>query len=81
MVRQTTSQSWRGFIGGQRIRMLVETRGATADDEEIIYPSGTSATICGVVDFGEFQGEVVDVVIGKQAEQSATHLMPGTWRR
>jgi hypothetical protein len=64
MVRRTTKQSWHGFVSGQRVRMLIETRGATADDEEITYPSGTLATISTLADFGVFQGEGVDLVIG-----------------
>jgi hypothetical protein len=64
MVRHTTKQSWHGFISGQRVRMLIETRGATAGDEEIAYPSGTLATISRLANFGDFQGEGVDVVIG-----------------
>ena len=38
MSRQTTLQNWRGFASGERIVMLIETKGATADDEEIAYP-------------------------------------------
>lgn len=64
MVRRTTEKSWRGFVSGQRVRMLVATRGATADDEEITHPSGTLATISGLANFGELQGEGVDLVIG-----------------
>jgi len=63
MVRHTTKQSWHGFVSGQRVRMLVETRGATADDEEISHPSGTLATISRLANFGDYQGEGVDVVI------------------
>jgi hypothetical protein len=44
--------------------MLVETRGATADDEDITHPLGTLATISRLANFGDFQGEGVDVVIG-----------------
>ena len=59
MVRRTTKQSWHGFVSGQRVRMLIETRGATADDREIAHPSGTLATISGLANFGDFQGEGV----------------------
>jgi hypothetical protein len=45
--------------------MLVETRGATADDEEIAHPSGALATVSALADFGEFQGLGVDVIIGE----------------
>lgn len=65
MVRRTTKQSWHGFVNGQCVRMLIETRGATAEDEEIAYPSGTLATISGLANFGDFQGHGVDVVIGE----------------
>ena len=65
MVRQTTKLSWRGFIAGQRVRMLIETRGATAGDDEIRHPSGTLATISRLANFGELQGEGVDLVIGE----------------
>lgn len=64
MVRPTLKQSWHGFISGQRVRMLIETRGATADDREIAHPSGTLATIIRLADFGDFQGDGVDLVIG-----------------
>jgi hypothetical protein len=64
MVRRTPNQSWRGFLTGQRVKMLIETRGATADDEEIAHPSGTIATISSLANFGDFQGEGVDLVIG-----------------
>lgn len=65
MVKHTTKQSWRGFITGQRVRMLIETRGATASDEDIRHPSGMPATISSLANFGEFQGEGVDLVIGE----------------
>jgi hypothetical protein len=65
MVVQTTKQTWRGFIAGQRVRMLIDTRGASADEDEIVHPSGTLATISRLADFGEFQGEGVDLVIGE----------------
>ena len=64
MVRPTTKQCWHGFVTGQRVRMLVETRGATADDEEITHPPGTLGTISRLANFGDFQGEGVDVVVG-----------------
>lgn len=64
MVRRTARQSWHGFVSGQRVRMLIETRGATADDDEIAHPSGTLATIAGLANFGDFQGDGVDLVIG-----------------
>jgi hypothetical protein len=44
--------------------MLIETRGATADDEEITYPPGMPAKIAALADFGEYQGRGVDVIIG-----------------
>ena len=65
MVALTTHQTWRGFIAGQRVRMLIETRGATVDDEDISHPPATLATISRVADFGEFQGDGVDLVIGE----------------
>lgn len=64
MVRHTTKRSWHGFVSGQRVKMLIDTRGATADDEEITHPSGTLAIISGLGNFGAFQGEGVDLVIG-----------------
>jgi len=45
--------------------MLIETRGATASDEDIMHPSGTMAMISGLANFGKFQGEGVDLVIGE----------------
>ena len=65
MARRTTKQSWHGFVAGDRVRMLVETCGATASDEGIRHPSGTLATITNLANFGEYQGEGVDVVIGE----------------
>jgi hypothetical protein len=65
MVRPSEMQSWRGYMVGQRVRMLIETRGATADDEEIAHPSGTLATITHLADFGKSQGKGVDVIIGE----------------
>jgi hypothetical protein len=65
MVTCSKAQTWHGFSAGQRVRMLIETRGATADEEEIAYPPGTLATISNLANFGEFQGEGVDVVIGE----------------
>jgi hypothetical protein len=50
MVVQTTKQTWRGFIAGQRVRMLIDTRGASADEDEIVHPSGTLATISRLAD-------------------------------
>ena len=65
MVRRTMFQSWHGFVAGQLVRMLVDTRGATADDEEITHPSGTLARVSTLADFGAFQGLGVDVIIGE----------------
>lgn len=45
--------------------MLVEACGATASDEDIRHPAGTLATISNLANFGDFQGEGVDVVIGE----------------
>lgn len=67
MVSYTAKQSWRGFVSDQEVKMIVETRGATADDEETIYPAGTLARIFRLANFGTFQGEGVDVVIGEGA--------------
>ncbi len=64
MASQTTKQSWHGFVRGQCVRMLVETRGAAARDEEITHPPGTLATIGGLANFGDFQGDGVDLIIG-----------------
>jgi len=58
-------QTWRGFAAGEHVVMLIETKGATADDEEVAYPAGTQAIIDGLADFGEFQGNGVDVVVGR----------------
>ncbi len=65
MARKTTSTTWHGFAAGQRVTTLIETKGATADDEEVVHPPGTCATIEAIVDFGTFQGEGVDVTIGE----------------
>lgn len=66
MVRRIKLQRWHGFVAGQQVRMLVETRGATAADEEITHPPGTLARVGTIADFGEFQGLGVDVVIGER---------------
>ncbi len=65
MVGRTTQQSWRGFVAGERVRMRIETRGATASDEDIRHPFGTPAMISGLANFGKFQGEGVDLIIGE----------------
>jgi hypothetical protein len=60
-------QSWHGFVSDQQVKMLVETEGTTADDEQVIHPAGTLARIVALANFGEFQGEGVDVIVGKGA--------------
>jgi hypothetical protein len=65
MVARSKASSWHGFIAGQRVRILIETQGATAGEEEIIQAPGTLATITGLANFGKFQGEGVDVVVGE----------------
>jgi len=45
--------------------MRIETRGATGSDEDITHPSGTLAIISRLANFGEFQGDGVDLVIGE----------------
>lgn len=65
MSRQTTLQNWRGFASGERIVMLIETKGATADDEEIAHPPGTEATIDALADFGDYQGSGVHITVGR----------------
>lgn len=58
-------KTWRGFAAGERVVMVIETKGATADDEEISYPAGTQAIIDALANFGEFQGNGVHVVVGR----------------
>ena len=58
-------QSWRGFAAGERVIMLIETKGATSDDEEVAYPPGTQATIDALADFGKFQGNGAHIVVGQ----------------
>jgi hypothetical protein len=65
MSRQTTMQTWRGFAAGERVVMLIETKGATDEDEEVAYPAGTEAIIDALADFGEFQGNGVHIVVGR----------------
>jgi hypothetical protein len=55
---------WHGFAAGQHVEMLIETRGATADDEEVTYPAGTRAKIEAVVNLGKRQGNGVHITIG-----------------
>ena len=57
--------SWRGFVAGQRIMMLIETRGDTSNDDEVTYPIGSIGTIDATVDFGAFQGNGAHVIIGE----------------
>ena len=64
MSRRTTMQTWRGFGAGERVITLIETKGATDEDEEVAYPAGTEAIIDALADFGEFQGNGVHVVVG-----------------
>jgi hypothetical protein len=45
--------------------MIIETKGATADDEEVVYPPGARAIIDALADFGKYQGKGVDVTIGE----------------
>lgn len=56
--------SWHGFVAGQHVKMLIETKGATADDEEVTYPPGTRAKIEAVANFGERQGAGVHMTVG-----------------
>jgi hypothetical protein len=65
MSRQITMQTWRGFAGGEHVVMLVETKGATVDDEEVAYPPGTEATIDALADFGDYQGYGVHITVGR----------------
>jgi hypothetical protein len=65
MSRQTSLQTWRGFAGGERVVMLVETKGATVDDKEVAYPPGTEATIDALADFGDYQGNGVHITVGR----------------
>ena len=67
MSRRSRSKTWHGFSAGQRVIMIIETKGATADDEEVVFPPGTCATIEALADFGKYQGEGVDVTIGEGA--------------
>jgi hypothetical protein len=64
MSRQTTMQTWCGFAAGERVITLIETKGATDEDEEVAYPAGTEAVVDALSDFGEFQGNGVHVVVG-----------------
>jgi hypothetical protein len=64
-MKMTSIIEWHGFAVGQRIMMLVETRGANGDDIEIEHPVGSSAAIVAIADFGPHQGYGVDVVVGE----------------
>jgi hypothetical protein len=46
-------QTWRGFAAGERVVMLIESKGATAGDEDVAYPARTRAIIEALADFGE----------------------------
>lgn len=59
-----TNQTWNGFSAQDKVLMLVETRGETADGEEVIYSAETPAVIVAVRECGA-QGSGVDVVIGE----------------
>jgi hypothetical protein len=43
---------------------LIETKGATDEDEEVTYPAGTQAIIDALADFGDFRGNGVHIVVG-----------------
>jgi hypothetical protein len=45
--------------------MLVETKGATACDDDVTYPPGTRGFIDDLADFGEYQGTGVHLIIGE----------------
>jgi hypothetical protein len=64
-----TTHTWYGFAAGTRVSTLIETRGATSDDSEIVHPIGAYGTIDAVVYFGSYQGYGVHVTIadGDQA--------------
>ena len=64
MVRGTAKQVLARFCSRPACQMLIQTLGATANDEEIVHASGTLATVSRLANFGNFQGEGVDVVIG-----------------
>ena len=57
--------TWHDFAAGQAVIMLIETRGATPDDEEVVYPVGSHGTIDATVDFGAYQGKGAHVTIGE----------------
>lgn len=62
-MRQTRKEAF-GFRAGQRVRMLVETMGADANDEERTYPVGTEAVIDTIEYLNEKQGVSFALVIG-----------------
>jgi hypothetical protein len=64
-MKVTSLEKWHGFTTGQQVRMLIETRGAAADDREVAFPVGSHATIVAIADFGDHQGYGVDLVIGE----------------
>jgi hypothetical protein len=57
--------TWHNFVAGQRVILLIETRGATADDDEVVYPAGSYGVIDATVDFGMYQGKGAHVIIGE----------------
>jgi len=57
--------TWHGFSSGQLVAMEIETRGATANDEEVTHPIGTHAKIEAVVYLGNYQGYGVHITIGE----------------
>ena len=65
MQKLLPTETWHGFAAGQHIVMLIETKGATADDEETVYPAGACAKIESVVNFGSYQGNGVHIIIGE----------------
>jgi hypothetical protein len=55
---------WHGFAAGQSIVMLIQTMGATANDEEFAHPVGSLAKVEAVVNLGR-QGNGVHVTVGE----------------
>ena len=54
---------WRGLTRGQKIKTLIETKGADHDDIEHTMPPGTDGVVDQIERYSNDQGVVVTIVI------------------
>lgn len=56
-------KDWRGFTPNQKVKTLIETKGADHEDVEHTMPPGTEGFIDNIERYSNDQGVVVTVVI------------------